>query len=159
MIWIKDPGAKNIGEWVRLIAHESTHAFNSFRAPKRRGASIAARVREAIDDEIKTRKQVIKILQQIKKTRLGRRLLNGYTATICADRSIVERNFFPSGHKSTYLEFFMFSVLIDEAGKKLISSQHIDKAIDAVPLVMSQSKINWGQVQIKCYEALHPINN
>jgi hypothetical protein len=110
------PDATELGRWVENIAHESTHAWHRVKPIKSRAATLVGRVCDGIQEESLTRTTEARIISEARATALGGTLLRGFTATSGGtDAATVERDFFPSKLRRTYLEHFMLIGLLGEA--------------------------------------------
>jgi hypothetical protein len=135
ILWIEDPpfeirqetgSARRLGWLIRLLAHESLHAFRHVEPKKPLPKTAAERISAAIDDEIEARLFDQTVIRDIWKTRAGK-VLSGFrhpAAEFFAatgsrfrlnDRFIVERSRFPGHLRLTYLEFFALSELMTKA--------------------------------------------
>ena len=105
-------GDQTIGEWIQIIAHETTHAFTRNTSGGTASASAVDRITAAITDEVNTRITESTIVTEA--TRGSR--LPAYTSTTgSTNPAQVQRDMFPSALKRTYLEQFVFDELIREA--------------------------------------------
>ncbi|MDX2033442.1 MAG: hypothetical protein SF339_22390 [Blastocatellia bacterium] len=121
---------RTLAEHIAQIAHETTHAFNWLTHTGPRPAGIPNRVRAAIAEEAATRSTEAKILSEITATSDWLRIssdwlrifgdwkkkgrpnpidLAGITGS--TDTWQIQRDFFPSELKQTYLEYFAVSEL------------------------------------------------
>lgn len=152
LIWIKEPPTSPrlsyIGELVRRIAHETTHAYNLrvLGKPKVKTLSKCNKILAFIDEEVATRKKVARILREIKRKR-GGRILRSYKPAVGLTRAEVARDFFPAKLRRTYLEQAVISTLMSEAIRKEKLGGwdivRLNKKVDSFPLplgVYSPSK-------------------
>jgi len=111
-IRIKKPDPRDTLMWVEVIAHETGHAFN-FVNRTSTPATMAARIRDAVSDEIATRLIEDSVVSQIMATAAGAQQLGGQTrSTGSTNRAAVERDFFPTPLRRTNLEHFVLMELI-----------------------------------------------
>jgi hypothetical protein len=132
VIWVEQPDssatrATEIGLYLERIAHETTHAFLRVTRRGPPQAAMADRIRDAVNEEVYTRNNELKIVQEIQKK--AGTSWRGFTPSAKArTRAGVERDFFPSDPRRTYLENFVLSELINRA----IQDEKLDKvAINA----------------------------
>jgi hypothetical protein len=101
---------------------------------------MADRIRAAIAEEIATRRIERAVLSDILKTASGRRALAGFApSTGDAVQRVVERDFFPSSLRRTYLEHFVLSELMRNAmeREKLTDLRELeskDEEISRIPI-------------------------
>lgn len=148
-IWLQPPpnaagvgrkaGTAEIGGWIERIAHESIHAHHRVLRTGSSATKLAERVLQSIAEEITTRKQEAGIVSEIAATTLGKKLLKTFTPTTGAfDAASVQRDFFPSKLRRTYLEHFLLSALIGEAiSRERLTAEAIAKKneeADRLPL-------------------------
>ena len=132
VIWIEKPGQREIGSWIEIIAHEATHACHLATRTSAMPAKLADFVKASIAEEIETRRIEALVLKEIGKTTAGKRELAGFVpSTGSTDAHEVERDFFPSQLRRTYLEHFVLSKLARDAIKRERSSDQARKAKDA----------------------------
>lgn len=143
-IFLKRPtetsGAGEIGGWIEVIAHESIHAHHWVTRTTSPPATLVARVRANIAEEIATRREETGIVSQIQATWLGKQLLKGFVPNAGAtDVARVERDFYPSALRRTYLEHFFLLGLAQEAiHRERLTAQDIDKQnkeVDRIPIM------------------------
>ena len=119
VIWIEKPGQREIGSWIEIIAHEATHACHLATRTSAMPAKLADFVKASIAEEIETRRIEALVLKEIGKTTAGKRELAGFVpSTGSTDAHEVERDFFPSQLRRTYLEHFVLSKLARDAIKR-----------------------------------------
>jgi hypothetical protein len=158
VIWLQPPDpavprATEIGLYLERIAHETTHAF---RRVTRRGppqAAMADRIRDAVNEEVDTRNNELTIVQEIQK-RAGTSW-RGFTPSAKARTPAgVERDFFPSGRRRTYLEQFVLGELIKRAiqDEKLdkVAIALKDKEIDSFPIPEMMATLS-GRLALQHY--------
>jgi hypothetical protein len=149
-IWIRQPpnaatgvgqkvDAAEIGDWIGNIAHESFHAFRRVTRTGPPAAKLVDRVRDAIAEEILTRQTEAKIVSEIKKTADGGKILKTFIPPKQpTSEAAVQRDFFPSKLRRTYLEHFLLGELMFEAirREKLdpIDIQKRDSEVEKLPL-------------------------
>jgi hypothetical protein len=138
-IRIKKPDPAQTLRWIEVIAHETGHAFNLINRNSPPAAKMADRIRAAIAEEIATRKIETSVVSEIMKTTLGGQQLKGQTPNSGGTAPhTVERNFFPTPLRRTYLEHFVFSELIRKAINREGLSEFQIKAknreIEGIPL-------------------------
>lgn len=132
VIWIEKPGQREIGSWIEIIAHEATHACHLATRTSAMPAKLADFVKASIAEEIETRRIEALVLKEIGKTTAGKRELAGFVpSTGSTDAHEVERDFFPSQLRRTYLEHFVLSKLARDAIKRERLSDQARKAKDA----------------------------
>jgi hypothetical protein len=140
LISIKKPAASETGEWLEVIAHETAHAFHAVNPPAPSSAKGAAdRIRAAVAEEIATRRIEAAVLSEILKTASGRRTLAGFApSTGSSIRRVVERDFFPSPLRRTYLEHFVLIELLRQAIERENLTDHEleakNKEISRIPI-------------------------
>ncbi len=145
-IRIKKPDQAQTLRWIEVIAHETGHAFNLVKRSSPPAAKMADRIRAAIADEIATRKIEATVVSEIMKTTLGGQQLKGQTPNTGGTAShTVERDFFPTPLRRTYLEHFVFSELIREAinreGLSQLEIKAKNREIERIPLKGWRSRI------------------
>jgi hypothetical protein len=138
-IRIKKPDQAETLRWIEVIAHETGHAFNFVNRRSPPAATMADRIRAAIADEIATRQIAASVVSEIMKTRRGGQQLQGQTPNTGGTAPhTVERDFFPTPLRRTYLEHFVFSELIREAiNRERLSQSQIEaknREIEGMPL-------------------------
>jgi len=111
------PTDQEIGEWVQLIAHESTHAFRRVTgAAGPAPADIASRVARDVKEEKVTRGVEQRVTGEAIAGPRGRSRLPGFRPQFAStERWAIERDPFPSKEQRTYLETFVFDELIARA--------------------------------------------
>ena len=131
--------AANIGRWIEVIAHESIHAHHWVSRTGAPPAKLVDRVRASIAEEIATRREETAIVSQILATSLGKKLLKGFKPKPGAtDAPTVERDFFPTALRRTYLEHFVLLGLSQEAiSRERLTPEDIDrknKEVERMPI-------------------------
>jgi len=123
-----------VGRWIEDIGHETVHAFHFVTSTRARPATLAARVRASLEEESATRQEEKKIVNEI------RRRSKRFSKFAGSSRSTmirsIERDFFPSAMRRTYLEHFVLTGLLQEATSKTPAADRarIDQRVDAIPL-------------------------
>ena len=116
LISIKKPAASETGGWLEAISHETAHAFHAVNRPSSSSENATDRIRDAVAEEITTRRIEGAVLSEILKTASGRRILVNFApSTGSLIRGVVERDFFPSPLRRTYLELFVLNELMRQA--------------------------------------------
>lgn len=138
MINIQQPstqGEQEIGDWIEIIGHETTHAFNRVKGNASPSKTALDRVTAAITDEVKTRATESKIVDEVMKINPLKKYTKGTAST---DPAQAQRDMFPSKLKRTYLEQFVLSERIAAAiTKESLTGDQIEQhnaKIDAMPL-------------------------
>lgn len=139
LIQILKPSQGDTGMWISVTAHETGHAFNLVTRTRPPANNKAARIRHAILDEIEARDIECEVITEIVRTPQGARALRGFSHNVGGtDPHVVERDFFPSALRRTYLEQFVLSELMREAVKleKLTNNQIAaqNQQVDALPM-------------------------
>ncbi|HKR00639.1 MAG TPA: hypothetical protein VJT09_08195 [Pyrinomonadaceae bacterium] len=113
---LERPDPRETRRWVEVIAHETTHAFNFVTRKGAPAANVADRIRASVNEEAGTRKTEAKILSEIIATKVGKQELSKFSSSTGSPRpQDIERDFFPTEPKRTYLEHFVLSELRNEA--------------------------------------------
>lgn len=122
-IYIEQLGTTHTGKWIEVIAHETSHAFRfangqlfspkvTCPVPKTVKADM---ILSSIRDEILARTIEARVLREI-QTAPGGTVLSQYQPTTgSTDQKVVERDFFTTDWKGTYLEHFLLDTLLAEA--------------------------------------------
>lgn len=105
-------GDQAVGEWIQIIAHETTHAFTRNTSGSVAPATVADRITAAITDEANTRGTESAIATEATR---GNRLPDYTPSTGSTNPAQVQRDMFPSSLKRTYLEEFVFDELVRQA--------------------------------------------
>lgn len=131
--------AAEIGRWIEVIAHESIHAHHLVSRTGALPAKLVDRVRASVAEESATRKEETGIVSQIQATSLGKKLLKGFKPQAGAtDAATIERDFFPTALRRTYLEHFVLLGLSQEAiSRERLTPADIDKKnkeVDRIPI-------------------------
>jgi len=128
-----------IAQWISAIAHETTHAYNLVTSKSPAPATIPLRVRAAIKEEGDTRRTEARILAEIYRTSVGKRLRTvavGMEGP--ADAWLVQRDFFPGDLRRTYLEHFVLNErMVDAIRRERLSASdvaRINVEVDAIEL-------------------------
>jgi hypothetical protein len=138
VIRLKKPDSKGdqlIGDWIALIAHETTHTFNRLKGNSKPSASAADRIRAAIQDEIDTRINESKVTDEATK----KPALPGFFKNVDSTQTHeVQRDFIQANMRKTYLENFVLGERISKAaykeGLSADERSRRDAKINALPL-------------------------
>jgi hypothetical protein len=122
------------GEFVRSLAHETTHAFNlatgSGTGPSQ---SLTASIADSVQEEAGSRSREVQILSEIQR----RNGLRGYThsAGSTVPREI-ERSFVSGTPRRTYLEMFFFNHKLQEARRQITDEEasRIERIVNDIAL-------------------------
>ena len=138
-IRIKKPARAETLRWIEVIAHETGHAFNLVTRTSPPAAKMADRIRDAIADEIVTRKIEAAVVSEIMQTTQGSQQLKGQTPnTGATDPATVERDFFPTPLRRTYLEQFVLGELMREAiNREGLTDSQVkakNREVESIPL-------------------------
>ena len=140
LIQIKKPDDADTGRWIEVIAHETGHAFNLVNRTAPPAGKMADRIRAAVSEEIATRNIEATVVAEVRRTAQGGRELQGFVPNNGGtDRHVVERAFFPTPLRRTYLEHFVLTELTREAirREKLDHSQIAAKNQQVATLPMN----------------------
>ena len=130
------------GLLIESIAHETTHAFKrvsrktSEPSGKMKQDEMARLIRGGIDDEIATRNTEKKIVEEIRKR--AKSFKKFEPTPTAKNRFEVERDFFPTRLKRTYLEHFVIETLrqraISDEGLSFDEVRKINIKVEKDPL-------------------------
>ncbi|MGB9180969.1 MAG: DUF4157 domain-containing protein [Pyrinomonadaceae bacterium] len=126
------------GGWFEDIAHEATHAMHRVTGSGPAPADVAASIRASVAEEKSTRTTEHAILAEAQKGAASSKL-KGYTPKgDSTETSAIERDFFPSKLRRTYLEQFATSKLIEQyASQEGLTQDEMkkrNKEVDDLPL-------------------------
>ena len=105
------------GLWLERIVHESIHAHRHVLGLRRSGSNPAARIRAAIDDEIATRTEEGAIVNDLRTRFPNFGRYQPTTGSVVPAE--VERDFFSSALRLSYLEHFVLGERMQEALRRL----------------------------------------
>jgi hypothetical protein len=125
--------------WVRVIAHETAHAFARVAASGAAPKTPVDRVRAAVRDECNTRKVEHRVIAEIRNTTAGRKALATHPVPPPVRTCGCERDWFPSQQKRSYLEHFVLGADWEAAAGPLSDTERQKTLTDvaAIPLNFS----------------------